>query len=58
MRFETRAMQPMYDMRHHTEEKKRRRRVEQLAMVERTEKKKIRVGIYANPCVCTIVRAK
>jgi hypothetical protein len=33
----------------HTEEKKRRRRVEQLAMVERTEKKKIRVGIYANP---------
>lgn len=57
MRFETRAMQPMYDMRHHTEEEKRRR-VEQLAMVERTEKKKIRVGIYANPCVCTIVQAK
>lgn len=47
----------MYDMRHHTEEEKRRR-VEQLAMVERTEKKKIRVGIYANPCVCTIVQAK
>lgn len=42
--------QPLCDVRHHTE----KRRIEELTMIEQTEKKRKKargVGIHTNPCV-------
>ena len=64
IRFETRTMHPMCDMRHHTEKRGgketrkpgRRIRAEQLVMIEQTEKK-IQVGIYTKPLRMYVVQA-